>query len=254
MITAVDAYKQAWHAYRANLKPFALNGIVLLLITFLAVGIAVAAAMLPAFGGMALFGANSNAATVLAIASMAISIAVSIAAATLQKAFYGVSDDLMEGREVKPYGFLMHAKHRFWVLAGIASIQVGIIMLITVLFVSLPMAMLASSSTGMATVLLALGLGILSIPFIIAAVLLFEPAFPIAIVECTGVFASIKGGFALIRKNLKQYLVLSVISFALDLLNLVPAAQQVVTIPINSTALLIFYRAGREGKPGKKRR
>ena len=255
MANAVEAYKEAWDAYSNNPKPYILNGLALLLVTLIVLPVILAASFAPAL--LDRFGIGVTDATRLLVValSMVVSMAFAVAVSAITKSFYGVCNDLAEGTKVEWHSLYGHARRSWKALAGIAIIQIIFVTVLAALIAGAS-AMISQALLG-SPVLVILAVIIL-VPVAILVAMLFEPAYPIALVEYAGVFGSIRKGFGLIRRNPVQFLILVIFTGLLEVLNFVPMVQQLFTTPLNASALLIFYKQDRvdmgKEKAGRRKR
>lgn len=253
MPNAIESYKEAWGIYKANLKPFLLNGLVLFIITLLLLPLTLAASVAPRLAGLPAATISGDSFLLLAL-STAVQLLLGVIIGVFTRAFYGVCDDVSEEKKVEWHALLGHVKRRWQTLAGISILQTCSATLLAILFMVLPFVFLPKLIDPTLFLLLQLALFIIAIPLIILVAVLFEPAYPIAFVEYRGTFSAVGEGFGLVRRNLAQFVLFIIISVPIGLLGVIPPLQPLLTVPLTSTALLLFYRKDREGaKPRRKK-
>ena len=253
MANAVESYTEAWNGYTKKPGPYVWNGLTLIALTFLLLPFVIGAGLIPVIAEALGMPLSKDAILPIVLASTVIQIGFGLAISILVKSFYGVCDDIMEGRKADWRTLLGHAGRRWRTIAGIAILQLIAVLLVSIPLIVLPMVLIIPALQPPTAILVMLLIFAITIPVIILLAAVFEPAYPIAMVEYVGALAALREGLGLVRRNLKQYLLLVVMTMLVDLANLIPFAQQFLTIPVNSYALLAFYKADRSEHRNRKK-
>lgn len=256
MANAIEAYKEAWNAYSKNPKPYVMNGLALLLVTVIVVPVILIASFLPSLLDLlGIAGITAPVRIVLILASVILSMLLGVVIAVVGKSFYGVCNDIAEGTAVEWHSLYGHARRSWKTLAGIAVLQMVAVTVLAMLMIAVPTFLLGMALGPEAAVLISILAILVMMPVVMLVAMVFEPAYPIALTEYAGVFGSIGAGLGFIRRNPAQFLIYIIVSALVDVLNFVPLAQQLLTTPLSSAALLIFYKKDKEerGKRGKKK-
>ena len=203
------------------------------------------------------FSRNWAVLAILAVVAVLLGLVWSILSLIAEAGLIAGVDDRLQGRSDTSLGTSWRAGlHAFWRLLGLVLL-VGIVVVIVVgILIAMIVAPLivAGSGDGQASlpaigavVLFAIFLFLLSLPVLIILQIVMNWAFRSLVIEHTGVFASLRAGWRLFRRNVGKSLVVWVLSIGLMIgLGLALALPLVVVgIPIG----LLIARSGHGSGP-----